>query len=288
MLDAVTPLQRYTVPAGGRYGITRPGGVVHNAWDMVPVDASEYVVAPERSTVRYVTTHGAAPLSGYDPGAVLLDGLGVYHVLGHLNPADLAGVVAGRVYEAGEPIARIDAGKGHVHWEPRLTMLPATGEARGKATLHPTLWLLYRRVLETVVAFPCVTLAARAASLAALVLVLLVAGCGGGPSSPPEPDARQVANLPTYRELECITLCAPELGGCGADEAQCHRDCERAAGAVPGSYCAGGGDQWRAWECASLCPAWACNGVTLTACETACETFPADDDRSSYCPGGAP
>lgn len=162
-LDVRLPVARYRVsphggyafvretPADGACGIgTHP--CTHPGLDMVPLVPHDWCVAPERSVVRYVARdNDTSPLRGYGPCAVLLAGtwLGrrVWHVLGHLDPKTLVdGVARGRVFRAGERIARISLSANHVHWEIRKVELPPRGDERIPLTLNPLRWLREREL----------------------------------------------------------------------------------------------------------------------------------------------
>lgn len=159
-LSVRLPVDRYRVsphggyakvrltPADGACGIgTHP--CTHPGLDMVPLVPHEWCVAPEHCVVRFVARDNATkPLSGYGPGAVLVQGWGVWHVLGHLDPTTFVdGVERGRVFRAGERIARISLSANHVHWELRTVELPPRGDARIPLTRNPLRWLRERELV---------------------------------------------------------------------------------------------------------------------------------------------
>lgn len=155
-LSVCLPVARYRVSPNGGYAKLRTrddlcrgdAPCTHAGLDMVPLTTHDWCVAPERCVVRYVAFDGdTSPLSGYGPGAVLVKGWSVWHVLGHLDPATLAGVQPGRVYAAGERVGRIAIRTNHVHWEVRTVELPPRGAARLPLTRNPLRWLRERELL---------------------------------------------------------------------------------------------------------------------------------------------
>jgi murein DD-endopeptidase MepM/ murein hydrolase activator NlpD len=102
--------------------------------------------------VRYVWSDNVTPpFVGYGPAGVLAQGdSGVYHLLGHLDPAgwtDASRPTKGQRFDVGEEIGfpaptgspGVGAAKPHVHWEVRVEPIdsPAT---RGGNTLDPVQW----------------------------------------------------------------------------------------------------------------------------------------------------
>lgn len=152
------------------YGTPRPGGITHWGTD-IRGKAGDRVVAPEALTVTHVATDNTtAPLAGYGPGAILGRGAsGLWHVLGHLDPATWSGPTVGRQYAEGEWLGNMAAIKGpHVHWEVRTVELPPRGPARGPLTLDPLAWLRGQ-----VAPSGAVTTVAIGAALALFVLLYL-------------------------------------------------------------------------------------------------------------------
>lgn len=146
-------LYRRLTPADGACGIgSHP--CTHPGLDMVPLTPHDWCVAPERCVVEYVARDNATkPLSGYGPGAVLVRGLFPFgfwrrwHVLGHVDPATFVdGVEKGRVFAAGERIARISLSANHVHWELRTAPTPPRGDARIPFLRNPLSWLREREL----------------------------------------------------------------------------------------------------------------------------------------------
>lgn len=139
--DAV--MRAGNLPGGNGYGVYRPkqaNGVWHWGLDIAnPVGAD--VVAPEDGTVAYRwDDNKTAPFVGYGPGGVLLKGAsGLYHLLGHTNPA----ATVGELVQGGEVVGHtgdLGAVASHCHWEVRVKPIdsPAT---RGGNTLNPIAWL---------------------------------------------------------------------------------------------------------------------------------------------------
>lgn len=186
-LAAMAPLADYTVTPHGAYGVARVTSADgacgvgahpcrHWGLDMRPAVRRAWVVAPERAVVRYVdrdASASAAPLGGYGPGSLLLEGWHAAHVLGHLDPASIPATLApGVVVEAGDQLGRVDAGPNHLHWEVRRVLLPPRGAARGELTWSPLHWLAARQLAAGAVA-------GVAAVLLPAALMLGVALVGG-------------------------------------------------------------------------------------------------------------
>lgn len=175
---ARAPLDGYRVTPHGAYAYRRraPGegacGVsgfpcTHPGVDLAPLEPDAWVVAPTSCVVRFVAVNNITkPLSGYGPGALLVEESGRWwwpwsplaFVVAHLDPASWRGGVPrrGRVYAEGEPIARVASSVGHVHWEGRTVLLPPAGQ-RMAHTFDPLAWVRRRRALGELAACAAAT-----------------------------------------------------------------------------------------------------------------------------------
>lgn len=101
------------------------------------------VVAPEDGVVMQVADGASSPLAGYGPWVVILHGdSGLYHLLGHLNPATSAMAMPGMRFVAGQQIGTTSTAN-HTHWEVRKKAIPdfAHGESNATNNLDPLAWL---------------------------------------------------------------------------------------------------------------------------------------------------
>lgn len=149
-LSVTAPLAEYVITPHGGFAYVREGGVVHHGIDMRPKVPHDWCVAPELGTVTHVALDNSTPpLSRYGPGAVLLRGRRVWHVLGHLDPKTLVDVKPGRRFAPGERVGRVDVGPNHVHWEVRTVERPPVGAERARFVVNPITWLRERELAAT-------------------------------------------------------------------------------------------------------------------------------------------
>ncbi len=137
---------------GYLYRRTTQGNVLHAGVD-IGAKRGTVVVAPASGVVVAVERQNRSPFKGYDPESVVLrDDDGMYHLLAHLEPSNLADPRdpnklakegSGARFEAGQPIGNV--GKyNHTHWEVRTKFLKGDpmDDAKVRAnTVDPLAWL---------------------------------------------------------------------------------------------------------------------------------------------------
>src|SRR5260221_9645037 len=136
------PVDHVDVASGYGYRQDPGGGLLpqgHGGLDLVD-QAGAPVRAPEPMTVTAVWTDDKTPpYVGYGPGGIEGQGSsGLFHLLGHMDPAHLEVSVGDRVQE-GEQVGAVSA-LGHVHWEVRRVAVD-NPDTRAGDTLDPVEWL---------------------------------------------------------------------------------------------------------------------------------------------------
>lgn len=126
------------------------------------------VNAPESGTIVMIGDGNSAPFVGYGPWYIVIQGeSGVFHLLGHLEPASSSMGPMGGVVSAGDQVGTTSSAN-HTHWEVRSKVSPdfSSGEDNFTNNSDPIAWLADAR-------FPIPIATVLLAASAAVLLYLI-------------------------------------------------------------------------------------------------------------------
>lgn len=150
-------------PADGSCGV-RGYPCKHPGVD-VAGGAGTPVVAPESGTIVLIGDGASPPFVGYGPWFVLIAGAsGVFHLLGHLEPATAGMGQMGASVSAGDQVGTTSSAN-HTHWEVRSKPYPGAGEDNFTNNSDPIAWL-------SSASFPLATVLLTVGAAALLYLIV--------------------------------------------------------------------------------------------------------------------